>query len=1217
MKKWNVIGSLLCTLCLFAQAVFGVTGSVTAAAESGMVSDVLDVDYSTGSAENTAPGNTGLIAGTGNSVSFNPDLVLGKKVAVFDGSSGFGYQLTQETLDKIAGGYTLELMCKVNTRSNGAILGNMYGNKGFGLTSEAGGDLKYYQRFTTNTNVYRQCWYSYGPNGSEGYPANEWMHITISCNTSTGYMAMYINGVFYDSITQGATALDMSSDADQVLYIGGNSDAGVFSTGMKGSIAFVKMSSHIATPEEAVSLYENVSATMADMLCVDYSSGSADNLAPSGAQLVDGTGITAAFEEDAALDRTVASFDSKSGFGYRMTSDIYNKMNDGYTIEVLCKLSEMPNVTNPYGSAVVGCMNEGYGFGFMGTHTGYLDYWIAQQNSGGNYRQLYYENHSSTVPTDVWMHLLVTRDPANGTFYYYKNGVKQDYVSPTSMSFLEDPANILYVGGTVDSDGSFRIGMKGSVSYVKMYSSYLSADQATTLSANALSAGSSNPSDKTDKHSGSGGVFDGSFNKNDVIANIAVMSDTHIRTSSSPNDLKFVNSLIKAKALAGGSSSLNAVLIAGDLGESAPLQELPRLKSFLDANLVASDTELIPAIGNHDYYFQGAFSGRNSFRDLLGDYVYQNPVASNTEDQVTRGNYHTVINGIHFITVLGYDGNHGAADVAWLDAQLAEASSLTPDMPIIVLSHVQAQNTVIDDVDTDGSSRWYSTTIGPVLQKYPQAVFFAGHTHATPDIWNNGAYTAVGTGCLDTNMMFVQVDGDGNIAISVYPTSANINEMTTARKEWIFATPEAVAVAPSDSALAAAQVPAADILDVSFADGTTGDTAKNTAVINAGSKPDIIDNSQLGKKIASFNGTDQALIYNLSASQIASISDSMSMALTVRLNGKPGSGETVLFGNSRIALSYTSEGELIFKAASGDSDVILEAADVALNKWINVAVTYNGSEFRMYIDGLRVDKARAVSAVSVASEFGLGGNAASASNADACADIDVGSFRIYDKAMEAAEVYRMASECLNTRMVFSNANFIAIKGQAYTIPLPSAGDANNDSLEVTVTGVDKYGSALTIRNGKFTAYNIGDCTLTYRVNGLLVNKVVRVVTAEDNEAITVSLNTDKKTINKGETFTLVASTSVEGAGVTWTSSDASVAMVDANGVVTGVAAGKATITATLDNGSTASCVVTVVKKSNSTSPLTGDASSLIPLMAIAAASAGLLLIARRKFPVKN
>jgi len=77
----------------------------------------------------------------------------------------------------------------------------------------------------------------------------------------------------------------------------------------------------------------------------------------------------------------------------------------------------------------------------------------------------------------------------------------------------------------------------------------------------------------------------------------------------------------------------------------------------------------------------------------------------------------------------------------------------------------------------------------------------------------------------------------------------------------------------------------------------------------------------------------------------------------------------------------------------------------------------------------------------------------------------------------------------------------------------------------------------------------------------------------------VSLNKSTSTISVNETDTLIATVTPSNAtnkAVTWSSSDASVASVDSNGKVTGIAAGSANITVTtVDGGKTANCSVTV------------------------------------------
>ena len=77
-----------------------------------------------------------------------------------------------------------------------------------------------------------------------------------------------------------------------------------------------------------------------------------------------------------------------------------------------------------------------------------------------------------------------------------------------------------------------------------------------------------------------------------------------------------------------------------------------------------------------------------------------------------------------------------------------------------------------------------------------------------------------------------------------------------------------------------------------------------------------------------------------------------------------------------------------------------------------------------------------------------------------------------------------------------------------------------------------------------------------------------------DEVISVSITSTVNTVVKGKTITLTAGTNDE-AGVTWTSSDETKATVSEAGVVTGVAAGQATITATSKTDPTKSASVTI------------------------------------------
>ena len=100
----------------------------------------------------------------------------------------------------------------------------------------------------------------------------------------------------------------------------------------------------------------------------------------------------------------------------------------------------------------------------------------------------------------------------------------------------------------------------------------------------------------------------------------------------------------------------------------------------------------------------------------------------------------------------------------------------------------------------------------------------------------------------------------------------------------------------------------------------------------------------------------------------------------------------------------------------------------------------------------------------------------------------------------------------------------------------------------------------------------------------LKNPVMFTATGDGTEVIPPESTTDpvdvtiaglaqSASVEVGKTTSLSATAS-DGSAISWTSSDASVATVDANGTVTGVAAGTATITATAGTA-TASCSVTV------------------------------------------
>ena len=126
-------------------------------------------------------------------------------------------------------------------------------------------------------------------------------------------------------------------------------------------------------------------------------------------------------------------------------------------------------------------------------------------------------------------------------------------------------------------------------------------------------------------------------------------------------------------------------------------------------------------------------------------------------------------------------------------------------------------------------------------------------------------------------------------------------------------------------------------------------------------------------------------------------------------------------------------------------------------------------------------------------------------------------------------------------------------------------------------------------NGKVTGVKAGEATITVTTEDGGKTATCQVTVKANTVVVTgVTLNKSTLTLKVGASETLTATIAPADAtnkNVTWASSDAAVATVDASGKVTGVAAGTATITVTTeDGGKTATCQVTV--KAN-TVPVTG------------------------------
>ena len=133
----------------------------------------------------------------------------------------------------------------------------------------------------------------------------------------------------------------------------------------------------------------------------------------------------------------------------------------------------------------------------------------------------------------------------------------------------------------------------------------------------------------------------------------------------------------------------------------------------------------------------------------------------------------------------------------------------------------------------------------------------------------------------------------------------------------------------------------------------------------------------------------------------------------------------------------------------------------------------------------------------------------------------------------------------------------------------------DNATDKTVAWSTSNAEVATVENGKVTALKSGTATITAKAGEISASCAVTVSTPVES----VILDQTSVSLEEGQTVTLVASINPSDADeqtITWATNNAAAATV-ANGVVTAVAEGTATITATV-GGKSATCVITVKKK---------------------------------------
>ncbi|MDR2120161.1 MAG: metallophosphoesterase [Tannerella sp.] len=219
--------------------------------------------------------------------------------------------------------------------------------------------------------------------------------------------------------------------------------------------------------------------------------------------------------------------------------------------------------------------------------------------------------------------------------------------------------------------------------------------------------------------------------KNHVgLPRFAVISDTHFENGKGEGAKVKVPKALKN--LLHKTPLVDAVFVVGDLTDRGKPEEYDMLlTTFGDTTHVPKGVDVYLIMGfNHD-------KSRSDGFEIYLDKVKQ-PLHRYVE-----------IKGYPFITISegGVRASaHNDAAAKFLSDKLSEASQKYPGKPIFVFMHVPPLNTVYGSSPSEG---WGTDVFLPVLNRYPQAIVFSGHSHfplADPRSIHQDRFTTINDG---------------------------------------------------------------------------------------------------------------------------------------------------------------------------------------------------------------------------------------------------------------------------------------------------------------------------------------------------------------------------------------------------------------------------------------------------------------------------------------
>ena len=227
---------------------------------------------------------------------------------------------------------------------------------------------------------------------------------------------------------------------------------------------------------------------------------------------------------------------------------------------------------------------------------------------------------------------------------------------------------------------------------------------------------------------------DAGFNASNVVLTFGVLSDVHIGFGT--NTRTFHSALSYYK----DNYDLDGLFFSGDLTQSGTLGEATEFIRIIENYYDPAQTPIMACYGNHDtYMYTDKYLDEFGFYDAF--YAENNDLYNfdvGTTEQIRAGNRLTKVptsDGKYYYFVCAELATYGGTNTkfsdssyAWLDQTLAQVTSENPDQYVFVAVHAPSSDTVAGSYSVHNSVPGTAQT-SEILNKYPQAMLFTGHTH--------------------------------------------------------------------------------------------------------------------------------------------------------------------------------------------------------------------------------------------------------------------------------------------------------------------------------------------------------------------------------------------------------------------------------------------------------------------------------------------------------